>query len=215
MQALPLGRSGLAQTALVSLLTLTAVALLGAVLAYWTWVWFAPRPQLRTEATAAQTGSVASAGAVFGSVPRNQAAATPTGIAIKLLGVVAASGGRRGYAVLQLEGKQVLAVHEGEDVAPGIGLARVLADHVILERNGVRETLAWPERKVSAPAAPKAAQYSAPQTAQTTQAAQAAQAAAQTVAPPAAAPAPAAAPQAAPAVAPRARGSSRRREEND
>ena len=192
-----------------------AVALLGAVLAYWTWVWFAPRPALRTEATAAQTGSVASAAAVFGSVPRNQGAAAPTGIAIKLLGVVAASSGRRGYAVLQLEGKQVLAVHEGEDVAPGIGLAGVLPDHVILERNGVRETLAWPERKGSAAAAPKAAQYSVPQTAQGAQAAQAAQAAAQTIAPPAAAPAEPPAPQAAPAVAPRARGSARRQENND
>ena len=150
MQALPFGRSNLAQTVLVSLLTLVAVALLGAVLAYWTWAWFAPRAEPRMEPTAAQGGSVASASAVFGSVPRNQETAAPTGIAIKLLGVVAASGGRRGYAVVQLEAKQVLAVHEGEDIAPGIRLAEVHADHVILERNGVRETLAWPEKRVTA-----------------------------------------------------------------
>jgi general secretion pathway protein C len=149
MQALPFGRSGLAQTVLVSSLTLVAVALLGAVLAYWTWAWFAPRTEARVEAVAAQSGSVASAGAVFGNVPRSQVAA-PTGIAIKLLGVVAASGGRRGHAVVQLEAKQILAVHEGEDIAPGIRLAEVLADHVILERNGVRETLSWPERRVTA-----------------------------------------------------------------
>jgi len=200
MQALPLGRSGFAQTALVSLLMLMAVALLGAVLAYWTWVWFAPRPELRTEATAAQTGNVTSASTLFGSVPRNQGVAAPTGIAIKLLGVVAASGGRRGYAVLQLEGKQVLAVHEGEDVAPGIGLAGVLADHVILERNGVRETLAWPERKGVAAAAPKAAQYSVPEAPQAAQAAQAAQAQAA---------------QAAQAVAPRGKSSARRNDESE
>lgn len=210
MQALPLGRSGAAQTALVSLLMLLAVALLGAVLAYWTWVWFAPRPEPRTEVTAAQTGSVASAGAVFGSVPRNQGVAAPTGIAIKLLGVVAASGGRRGYAVVQIEGKQILAVHEGEDVAPGIGLAEVLADHVILTRSGVRETLAWPEKKGSAPAAPKAAQYSVPQ----------AVPAAPAPPPPPAEPvapqaAPAVPPQAAQAVPPRAKGSAGRREESD
>ncbi|MBE0621372.1 MAG: general secretion pathway protein [Burkholderiales bacterium] len=157
MQALPLGRSSLAQTALVSSLTLVAVALLGAVLAYWTWAWFAPRAEMRVEAAAAQSGSVASAGAIFGTAPRNQVAA-PTGIAIKLLGVVAASGGRRGYAVVQLEAKQVLAVHEGEDVAPGIRLAEVHAEHVILERNGLRETLALPERTVSAGSAPRSAQ---------------------------------------------------------
>ncbi len=152
MQALPLGPSNIAQTAVVSLLTFAAVALLGLVLAYWTWAWFAPRAEPRVEAAAAQSGGVVSAGALFGKLPRNQNAAAPTGIAIRLLGVVAASGGRRGYAVVQLDAKQILAVHESEDIAPGIRLAEVLADHVILERGGVRETLAWPEKRAAAPA---------------------------------------------------------------
>jgi general secretion pathway protein C len=178
MHALSFARPGLAQTVLVSSLTLLAVALLGAVLAYWTWVWFAPRPEPRLEAAAVQTGNVASAGTIFGVVPPQQAAAAPTGIAIKLLGVVAASGGRRGYAVLQLEAKQILAVHEGEDVAPGVRLAEVLADHVILERSGVRETLALPERKGSGPAAAQAARTATTQAAQAAQAAAAAQTAA-------------------------------------
>ena len=204
MQALPFGRSNLAQTVLVSSLTLVAVALLGAVLAYWTWAWFAPRAEPRLEAVAAQSGSVASAGAIFGSVPRNQEAAAPTGIAIRLLGVVAASGGRLGHAVVQLEGKQILAVHEGEDLAPGIRLAEVHAAHVILERNGVRETLAWPEKKGSAPPSAQAAPSAAPRAAQS-----AAPPPAQTVAPP---PAAAVVPQAAQPVAPRARRSARRAE---
>ena len=191
MQALPFGRVNVAQTVLVSSLTLVAVALLGAVLAYWTWAWFAPRAEPRMEASAVQSGSVASAGGLFGSVPRSLAAA-PTGIAIRLLGVVAASGGRRGYAVVQLEGKQILAVHEGEDIAPGIRLAEVHADHVILERNGVRETLAWPEKKAFASPAPQAAAPSAPRAAE-----------------------PVAVPQAAQPVAPRARGSVARRVDSD
>ncbi len=151
MQALPLGPSNIAQTAVVSLLTLAAVALLGLALAYWTWAWFAPRAEPRVEAAAAQSGDIASAGALFGNPPREGAA--PTGIAIRLLGVVAASGGRRGYAVVQLEGKQILAVHEGEDVAAGVRLAEVHPDHVMLERGGVRETLAWPEKRAAAAAA--------------------------------------------------------------
>lgn len=174
MQALSFAKSALAQSILVAFLTLAAVALLGAVLAYWTWAWFAPPVEPRLE-PAAQSGSVAAAGALFGTVPRKQAAAAPTGIAIKLLGVVAATAGRRGYAVVQLEAKQILAVHEGEDIAPGIRLAEVLADHVILERSGVRETLAWPHRTGSAPATAQAARLSAPQAA----ASAAAQAAAQ------------------------------------
>jgi general secretion pathway protein C len=144
---------------------LAAVVLLGAVLAYWTWAWFAPRAEPRLEPAAAQSGSVASAGAVFGTVPRNQAAAAPTGIAIKLLGVVAATVGRRGYAIVQLEAKQILAVHEGEDLAPGIRLAEVHPDHVILERSGVREMLAWPQRTGTAPASAPAAQSAAAQAA--------------------------------------------------
>ncbi|MBK5105570.1 MAG: hypothetical protein JJE42_15095 [Burkholderiales bacterium] len=161
MQALSFARTGLAQSVLISLLTLVTVALLGAVLAYWTWAWFAPRAEQRLEPAAAQSGNVASAGAIFGTVPRTQAAAAPTGIAIKLLGVVAATAGRRGYAMVQLEAKEILAVQEGEDVAPGIRLAEVHADHVILERRGVRESLAWPQRTVTAPVTRQTAQPTA------------------------------------------------------
>jgi general secretion pathway protein C len=149
MQDISLDRSGLAQTAVVSLVTLAALVPLGVVLAYWTWAWLAPRPEPRAQPLADPVGRVASANSLFRSVERDQNIAGPTGIAIKLLGVVAASGGRRGYAVVQLEARQILAVHEGEDIAPGIRLTEVHADHVILERNGTRETLTWPEKNTS------------------------------------------------------------------
>lgn len=148
------------------MLTLAALAVFGLVLAYWTWVWFAPRAEPRAEVAVAETGSIASASLVFGRVERNKNAAAPTGIAIKLLGVVAASGGRRGYAVVQLEGKQILAVHEGDDVTPGVRLAQVQPEQVILERGGVRETLAWPQRKGVAPPAAQAAAAAAPKPAE-------------------------------------------------
>ena len=157
MQVLSLGRPGLAQTALVYALPLAALAVFGLVLAYWTWVWFAPRAEPRAEPVAGEAGNLAMASRVFGRVERNKASAAPTGIAIKLLGIVAASGGRRGHAVVQLDGKQILAVHEGDDVAPGVRLAEVLTDHVILERSGLRETLAWPEKRATAATAATAA----------------------------------------------------------
>ncbi len=134
---------------MLSLLTLAAVAALGLVLAYWTWVWFAPRAEARADAVATQSRGVASAYSLFGKLPRNQNTAGPTGIAIRLLGVVAASGGRRGYAVVQLDAKQILAVHEGQDIAPGVQLTQVLPDHVVLDRGGVSETLAWPEKRAA------------------------------------------------------------------
>ncbi len=156
MQAFPLGSSNVAQTALVGVITLAAVSLLGLVLAYWTWVWFAPRAEPRVEAPSAQSGSIATAADLFGTQPRNPKGAAATGLAIRLLGVVAAARGRAGYAVVQLEGKDILAVHEGEDVAPGVRLAEVLPDHVMLERGGVRESLAWPEKRATGPGAPPA-----------------------------------------------------------
>lgn len=156
MQQVSLDQSNLAQTAVVALVTVAVLAFLGFVAAYWTWGWLAPRPEPRTQA-AADAGGGASAGALFGNVQRDRTSAAPTGIAIRLLGIVAATGGRRGYAVVQIEPRQILAVPEGEDVAPGIRLAEVAADHVILERSGSRETLAWPEKSTPAEsAAPRA-----------------------------------------------------------
>lgn len=148
MRQFLLDRSDIAQTAVVTLATIAALALLGLVAAYWTWVWFAPLPEPRAQNTD-PGAAAASAGALFGSVRRDPNSPVPTGIAIRLLGIVAATEGRRGYAVVQLESKEILAVREGEDVAPGIRLAEVGTDHAILDRGGIRETLAWPEKNTT------------------------------------------------------------------
>lgn len=145
MAAISLGQSGLAQTIVVSTVTLVALVLLGLLLAYWTWAWFAPGPLPRAQVVEAMP-RVESAYGLFGGARSTPLTIAPTGLAIKLLGIAAASGGRRGYAVVQLEAKEIRAVREGEDVAPGVRLAEVHADYVVLERNGARETLAWPER---------------------------------------------------------------------
>lgn len=146
--------SNLPQTAAVVLVTAAALVLLGFVAAYWTWGMLAPRPAARAQA-AADAGGDASAGMLlFGNVKRGGGNAVAASDAIRLLGVVAAAGGRRGYAVVQLDPRQILAVREGEEVVPGVRLAEVGADHVVLDRSGTREKLAWPERGTStAPAA--------------------------------------------------------------
>lgn len=149
MREILLGRSSLALTATVSMITLAAVALLGLVLAYWSWAWFAPRVEPRAEAIVAPSGSTASARLLFGYAERKAAVAAQTGIAIRLLGTAAASEGRRSHAVVQLEGKEILAVEEGEDIAPGVRLAEVRRDHVILLRGGARERLEWPQRRAT------------------------------------------------------------------
>ena len=145
MQTISLERSRSAQTALVSLLTLAALALLGVVLAYWTWVWLAPGAEPRAPSVVPPMAGVGAALGLFGSAPTGSAVVTPTGMAIRLLGIVAATQGGRGVAAVQLEGKGIIAASEGEDIAPGIRLAEVAPHHVVLERGGIRETLPLPK----------------------------------------------------------------------
>ena len=50
---------------------------------------------------------------------------------------------------MQLDSKEILAVLEGEDIVPGVRLTEVHPNHIILERNGLRETIAWPGKNSS------------------------------------------------------------------
>ncbi|MEO8716608.1 MAG: type II secretion system protein N [Burkholderiales bacterium] len=128
------------------LATLATLALLGVVLAYWSWAWLAPAAAPRAPAAVLVAGRASSALGLFGTAPQAASAAAAGSGALRLSGVMAAVGGRGSYAVLRIDGKRSVAVLEGEDVAPGLRLAEVHVDHVILERNGARESLALPEK---------------------------------------------------------------------
>ena len=123
---------------------MAAASLLGVVAAYWSWAFLAPAPAPRAPPLADSAGSSSSARGLFGIVKDGAAAAGSS--AVRLTGIVAASDGRLGHAVLRLDGKRTVAVLQGEDVEPGLRLAEVHADRIVLERNGVRETLTWPEK---------------------------------------------------------------------
>jgi len=146
MGEVSLERSGFAQTALVSLVTLSALILFCAVLAYWTWAWLAPRPAPATRASEAPA-KIDAAYRLFGGTQRNKLAAAPAGPAIRLLGVAAASGKKRGYAIVQLDTGKIFAAREGADIAPGLRLTEVQSGQIILDRNGARETVTLPEKK--------------------------------------------------------------------
>jgi general secretion pathway protein C len=128
------------------LATLAALALLGVVLAYWTWAWLAPPAAARAPAAAEAAAAASSAGGLFGNAKQGSGAAAPAAGSVRLMGVVAATAGRRGHAVLRLDAKKTLAVLQGEEIEPGLRLAEVHVDHIVLERNGARETLAWPDK---------------------------------------------------------------------
>lgn len=151
MHTISFERSNFLPTLIVSLLTFAAVTLLSLVMAHWTWEWLAPRPESRASAPMPTAQQATAADGLFGNAQREPDGSAATGIAIRLLGIVAATDGHHGYALLQLEAKKVLAVREGDDVAPGIRLVKVGTDHVVLERGGVRESLAWPKPGVATP----------------------------------------------------------------
>ncbi len=153
---MPSGRSNLAQTAIARMSKAGALTLLGLVLAYWTWAWCAPSPLPRAMEISEPAGRLAAAGNLFGRVQDDAHADTPTGLAVKLLGVMAAAPEGSGYALLQLDAKKTQVVRAGGYLAPGIRLEKVLPQQVILQRNGVRETLVWPHPVQGAAAATSA-----------------------------------------------------------
>ncbi len=142
-----------AQTAMIALATVATLALFAMVAAYWTWEWLGPRPQPRAQPAAITGVNMAVAAGLFGDLARDRSSAAPTGIAIRLLGIVAATSGRNGYAVMRTEPREIIAVREGEYLLPGIRLAEVATDHVVLERGRTRETLAWPQKPTAAESA--------------------------------------------------------------
>ncbi|MEO5810647.1 MAG: type II secretion system protein N [Rhodanobacter sp.] len=149
---MPSGRSKLVHTALHSMALAMAMSLLGLVLAYWTWAWWAPSPLPGTTAIAEPASPLAAASGLFGKLPGAATADAPTGLAVKLLGVIAGEPEGTGYALLQLDAKKTRVVRAGGYLAPGIRVEKVFPQQVILQRDGVRETLVWP-RPVQ-PAAP-------------------------------------------------------------
>jgi general secretion pathway protein C len=135
-----------AATAAVWSVTVATIAALGVAGAYWTWAWFAPRPEPNTQVAMPTVARLDAAYRLFGDVPVNRSASVPGGITVKLLGLVAASGNEPGYAVLQLDAKRAVAVRQGGEIEPGTRVVEVNTDHIVLDRGGMRETLAWPKQ---------------------------------------------------------------------
>lgn len=150
---MPSGRSNFAQTSVAFTAEAGALALLGLVLAYWTWAWLAPSPLPQAMGVSAPGGRLTAAGNLFGQAQGDARTGTPTGLAIELLGVVAGVPAGSGYALLRLDAKETRVVRAGEELAAGIRVESVLPEQVVLQRNGARETLTWP-RPLPAPAVP-------------------------------------------------------------
>lgn len=149
MQLISFGRSTRAQTALVFMVTIAALAILVYIAAYWTWQWLAPRPAVRMTVVAPVSYPVAPADELFGHPQQKTATPSTKPTTLNLLGIAAAPNGQGGYAVMQVEPGVKVAVREGQSFGTGLKLVRVATDHVILERGGVPETLTWPQKNAA------------------------------------------------------------------
>ncbi len=102
------------------------------LLAKHAWVLFAPAERAIPD-TAIST-QPAQAEQLFGTVSTASSSASLNGI--RPIGIFASS--KNGFAVMMTETGQI-GVGLGGQVAPGVRLVETHADHVILERNGIRQ----------------------------------------------------------------------------
>ncbi|MEW5791613.1 MAG: type II secretion system protein N [Pseudomonadota bacterium] len=132
---------------------------LAAQLAHWTWVFAAPEapvsaPAGGQPAVELNTGPIVQA-ALFGQSAQQADAAAAAPVSLQLRGAYASSGGRPGFAILLVDGKEE-AVRVGAEIVPGVVLADVQPKRVLISRGGVEEELAFEEAPSSGPGAPSA-----------------------------------------------------------
>lgn len=133
-----LNRFQLLQRALIAALMIV----LGWQLAWWTWHFIAP--SLKTTSLA-DTGNravpLALGRKLFGDAgPTATISASSPQTGIRLKGVFAVDGKTLSGAVLNI-GARDQYVRQGQELSPGVTLAEVRADYVVLNRAGVRERI--------------------------------------------------------------------------
>lgn len=116
-----------------------AVLVIGAMLAHWTWLIFAPRSNTVLPAMQADAGI--SAEHLFGIAAVSAVSGVTTQAALPNVRLVGVFAGTPGFAVLELDGKRQLGLAVGQDVVTGAKLVEVAIDHVVIERGGVRQQI--------------------------------------------------------------------------
>lgn len=123
-----------------TLLLIALVLVLAWQLAYWTWRIVAPAPRPAPTSTVA-TVDMGAIARLFGAAPPAGSTSAATTSGLRLKGVVAPTPGIAASAIFSTGAGRDLAVYIDRDVQPGIKLAEVHADHVIVTRLGTRERI--------------------------------------------------------------------------
>jgi general secretion pathway protein C len=85
-----------------------------------------------------QAADIAPIAALFGARAGDEAGD------IRLVGVIAVGKSGKGIALLSVDSKPAVALRAGEDVRPGITLAEVRADRIVVSRSGVPQEIRLP-----------------------------------------------------------------------
>lgn len=128
-------RPGLLGAAVV----LGLVLVLAYQLAYWTWVFVSP-PRIAASAPPAAQVDLAAIARMFGAAPPAGSAATSSS-GLRLKGVVAPTPGVAASAIFSTGSGRDIAVYVGREVQPGVKLAEVHPDHVLVSRGGASERI--------------------------------------------------------------------------
>jgi general secretion pathway protein C len=127
-------RTGTAGT----LLVVALVLVLAWQAAYWTWVFVAP-PPVAAAAASQPAIDLAAVARLFGaSAPTD---ATRSASALKLKGVIAPTPGTEASAIFSTGVGRDIAVYIDGEVQPGMKLAEVHPDHVIVSSAGVKSRI--------------------------------------------------------------------------
>ena len=133
---------GAAKNGVIGTLALVALVLLLAFqLAHWTWVFVAPAEvaAIPEGAPAINLGAVAK---LFGAdAPKSSSGAIASLSGLRLKGVIAPDAGPAASAIFSTGAGKDIAVFVDDDVQPGVKLAEVKPDYVVVSRAGVRERI--------------------------------------------------------------------------
>jgi general secretion pathway protein C len=113
------------------LLVVALVLVLAYQLAYWTWVFVAP-PRASAPPQRESSVDLAAVARLFGADAPHASAAS----SLKLKGVIAPTPGTEASAIFSKGSGRDIAVYIDSEVEPGLKLAEVHPDHVIVSRGG-------------------------------------------------------------------------------
>src|ERR1700687_1478204 len=133
---------------LAPLLLAALVLILAWQLARWTWIFAAPATTSNV-ASRDTPVDLAVAATLFGGSAASGPAGAPS--SLKLKGVIAPTPGVSASAIFSTGSGKDVAIFIGHELQPGLTLAEVHPDHIIMSRSGVRERIDLEAPRASAP----------------------------------------------------------------